>query len=152
VHHVRYTVYSQWGIIYFYNVGICHIINNFSFHSDIFVDPNSFFSDSDPCTNILTRNFLNCSLSLLSYVFWNQDDRERKIIPTEKRTVRFFLFQVFDLRFFTKNLYFTTVSGSESKSELFFGFGSSRNIRIISDPQHCTLSQVSEHFVPVLVR
>jgi hypothetical protein len=77
------------------------------------VDPNSFFSDSDshpqifisdsnsdPYTNILTRNVLKLCLSLLLYVLWNLYDRE-KSFPTEKLT--FFLFQVFDLRLFTKN-------------------------------------------------
>jgi hypothetical protein len=97
--------------------------------------PN-FFSDSvsDSYTNILTRFFLKC-LSLILFVFWNLYDRE-KSVPTDKRTF-FFVFQVFDLRFFTHFLWYTTVSGSES--ELFFIFGSSQNIRIISDsdPQHC---------------
>jgi hypothetical protein len=97
-----------------------------SFFSDS--DPQIFFSDSDPYTNILTRIFFKWCLSLLSFVFWNLYDRE-KSFPTEKRT--FFVLQVFDLRFFTKFFYVTTVSGSES--ELFFGFGSSQNIRIISD-------------------
>jgi hypothetical protein len=61
----------------------------------------NFFSDSvsDPYTNILTRIFLKWCLSLLSFVFWNLYDRE-KSFPTEKR--KFFVFQVFDLRFFIK--------------------------------------------------
>jgi hypothetical protein len=67
------------------------------------VDPNSFFldsvSDSDPCTNSLTRNFFKWCPSLLSCVFWNLYDRE-KSFPTEKR--RFFPFRVFDLRYFNK--------------------------------------------------
>jgi hypothetical protein len=86
-------------------------------------------SVSDPYTNILTRNCFKCCLSLLLYVFWNLHDREQSF-PTEKLTGTFFLFQVFDLRFFTI-FYFTTVSESESNSELFFGFGSSLNIRIL---------------------
>jgi hypothetical protein len=43
-----------------------------------------FFSDSDPYTNILTRNFLKWCLSLLLYVLWNLYDRE-KSFPTEKK-------------------------------------------------------------------
>jgi hypothetical protein len=60
------------------------------------VDPNSLFSDSDPqiffsvsnsdpYTNILTRNILKCCLSLLSFVFWNLYDRE-KSFPNQKLT------------------------------------------------------------------
>jgi hypothetical protein len=101
------------------------------------VDPNSFFririhtffSDSDPYTNILTRNFLKWCLSFF-FVFWNLYDRE-KSFPTEKFT--FFLFQVFDLPFFTK-----FVILQQCWIRAFFGFGSSQNIRILSDsdPQH----------------
>jgi hypothetical protein len=61
----------------------------------------NFLSDSvtDTYTSILTRNFLKYCLSLLIYVFWNLYDRE-KSFPTEK--LMFFLFQLFDQRFFTQ--------------------------------------------------
>jgi hypothetical protein len=77
------------------------------------VDPNSFFSDSDPYAYILTRNFLKWCLSLLSYVFWNLYDRE-KSFPTEKRT--FFSFLSVWFAIFRNTFYFKTVPGSESES------------------------------------
>jgi hypothetical protein len=59
-----------------------------------------------------------------------------------RETLDFSLSSVWIL-IFHKNVHPTTVAESESVSEpeLFFGFGSSQNIRIISDsdPQHCIL-------------
>jgi hypothetical protein len=64
------------------------------------MDPNSFFSNSDPHflfysdtdsdsnPNILSRHFFKWCLSLLSYVFWNLYDIEKSFL-TEK--CRFFL-------------------------------------------------------------
>jgi hypothetical protein len=59
---------------------------------------------------------------------------EEKVSNRKTYRYVFFLFQVFDLRFFTK-IIISQVSGSESvsKSELFFGFGSGQNLRILSD-------------------
>jgi hypothetical protein len=113
----------------------------------------TFFSDSDPqiffwililfrvryririLVLIFWPEFFKLCLSLLSFVFWNLYDR-KKTFPL--KNVRFFVFQVFDLQ----------LSGSESKSGFFFGFrfGSSQNIRIISDcdPQHCRLPSGQE--------
>jgi hypothetical protein len=77
---------------------------------------------------------------MLSYVLWNLYDREKRF-PTEKRTVSFFASKCLICDFSQFLFYFTIMSESESvsESELFFGFGSSQNIRIISDsdPQHC---------------
>jgi ankyrin repeat protein len=91
----------------------------------------NFFSNLDPYTNILTRNFLKWCVSLLSYtvpMFWNLYDRE-KGFPPEKHM--FMLFELFDMRLFTFLFLFYNSLG--------FGFGSSQNIRILSDsdPQHC---------------
>jgi hypothetical protein len=56
------------------------------------------------------------------------------------KNVRFFLFHVFGLRFFTKFLFYNSV-WIRIQIWTFFGFefGSRQNIRIISDsdPQHC---------------
>jgi hypothetical protein len=51
--------------------------------------------------------------------------RQRKKIFNKKHKI--FLFQVFDFWFFTKIF---ILQQSESESELFFGFGSSQNIRL----------------------
>jgi hypothetical protein len=76
---------------------------------------------------------------LIAFICVLEPVRQRTKISIEKHKI--FLFQVFDFFIFHKNFHSTTVSESESvsESELFFGFGSSLNIRIISDsdPQHC---------------
>jgi hypothetical protein len=92
------------------------------------VDPNSFFSDSDPQIFLFgfwfwsvylyfdPNFFFKWWLALLSFVFWNLYDRE-KSFPTEKLT--FFCLSSVWSAIFHNFFYFTTVSGSESKSELF---------------------------------
>jgi hypothetical protein len=101
---------------------------------------NIYTPDSDPYTNILTRKFLKWCLSLLSCnvpMFWNLYDRE-KGFPPEKRM--FMLFELFDMRLFTFLFLFY--------NSLAFGFGSSQNIRILSDsdPQHCLYLILYFHF------
>jgi hypothetical protein len=98
-----------------------------------FGSTNLFYSasvlDSDPYTNILTRNFLK----------WYHRE---KSFPIEKLT--FFLFKVFDLQIFTKFFILQQrLDPNPNPNPNFFfgcGFGSSQNIRILSDsdPQHCS--------------
>jgi hypothetical protein len=66
-------------------------------------------------------------------VFWNLYDREKSV-----QLKNFFLFQVFDLRFFTNFFILQQCSDPNPNPNLFVGFGSSQNIRIHSDsdPQH----------------
>jgi hypothetical protein len=80
--------------------------------------------------------FLNGAFILLSYVFWNLDVREKKFL-LEKHKI--FLFQVFDLRFFTQISFYSSVdpnpypnpnffSDLDSDPAKTFGFGSTTRL------------------------
>jgi hypothetical protein len=105
------------------------------------VDPNSFFSDSDPQIFFRIRirfRILTGILMVWPRIFENGAShcfcmcsgictKEKKVF--QMTNLRFLKCLICD--FFTTFFYFTAVSGSES--ELFFAFGSSQNVRIISD-------------------
>jgi hypothetical protein len=78
-------------------------------------------------------------ISVLEPLSQRKNFVNRKTLDFSLSSVRFSIFQT--------NFYSKTVSGSVSVSELFFGFGSSQNFRILSesdsDPQHCFLVLVN---------
>jgi hypothetical protein len=80
------------------------------------------------------RNFLKWCLLLLSYMFWNLYDREKKVF--QLKNVRFFSLPSVRSAIFRQNFLF--YNSVWIRIRTFFGFGSSQTIRIISDsePQH----------------
>jgi hypothetical protein len=81
-----------------------------------FGSTNFFYSDSDPYTNILTRIFLKWCL--IAFMCSGICTTEKKVFQLKNLRV-FFSFKCL-ICDFLRNFYFTTVSGSESKSEPFF--------------------------------
>jgi hypothetical protein len=104
------------------------------------------FLDSDPHIFLFGLGFgslyyyfdtkLLKMVPLIAFMFVLESVRQRKMFSNWKL---FFSFKCLIFAFSQIFLNFTTVPGSELKSELFYGFGSRKNIRILSnsDPQHC---------------
>jgi hypothetical protein len=68
---------------------------------------------------------------LIAFICVLEPVRQRQNFPIEKHN--FFLFQVFDLRFFTRFFILQQCPDPDPNPNFLFGFGSSQNFRILSD-------------------